>query len=123
MAIINGCETAKASFTYWNDPANITNWDATIQYSFNLGTFSNGITNNRIVTNGGGSLRSKTEILWADAGGAIGGVIEGAFIGAAAGPSGAMIVGMTGMVLRGAQASLGAYATRKVLDWLDAHFW
>lgn len=117
LAIINGCETAKASFTYWNNPVNTANWDATILYNFNSGTFPNGIATNGIATNGGND-RGRTEIIVADACGAIVGVIEGARIGALAGPGGAMVVGITGMILRGAHASLGDYVKGKVLDWL-----
>lgn len=112
LAIINGCETAKASFTYWNDPVNTTNWDATILYSFNSGLISNASLNNTAID------RNRTEIIVSDAIGAVVGVIEGARIGALAGPGGAMIVGMTGMILRGAQSSLGDYAKSKILDWL-----
>jgi hypothetical protein len=117
LAIINGCETAKASFNYWNDPFNTSNWDATILSSFNSGTFTNGVATNTVTTHGGND-RGRTEIIVADAVGACVGVIEGARIGALAGPGGAMIVGMTGMILRGAHASLGDYCKSKILDWL-----
>jgi hypothetical protein len=112
LAIINGCETAKSSFTYWNDPVNATNWDAAILYSFNSGTFSNQISSNAIIN------RNRTEVIVSDAVGAVVGVIEGARIGAAAGPGGAMIVGVTGMILRGAHASLSEYTRGKIFDWL-----
>ena len=115
LAIINGCETAKASHTYWNDPVNTTNWDATILYSFNSGRSTNNFRFGARIAN---DSRSRGEIIAADACGAIVGVVEGARIGALAGPGGAMVVGMTGMVLRGAQASLGDYVKSKVLDWL-----
>lgn len=64
------------------------------------------------------SSRSRNEIIASDAIGAIVGVVEGARIGALAGPGGAMVVGMAGMILRGAQASAGDYVKSKVLDWL-----
>ncbi len=58
------------------------------------------------------------DIIVADAVGAIGGVVEGAVIGAAAGPGGAMVVGTAGMILRGAQASAGEYVLNKLKSWL-----
>jgi hypothetical protein len=113
LAIINGCETAKASYTYWNNSVNTNNWDATILYSFNSGAISNmGLKRTAIIP------RSKTDIILTDAIGAVVGVIEGARIGALAGPGGAMVVGITGMILRSAQGSLGDYARNKILDWI-----
>ena len=111
MAIINGCETAKASFKYWNDSLHTANWNATILLNSNSETFLNQVEY-------AAHDRSRNEIIAADACGAIVGVIEGARIGALAGSGGAMIVGMTGMVLRGAHASLGDYCKTKILDWL-----
>ncbi|WP_330974081.1 hypothetical protein [Niabella digestorum] len=113
LAIINGCETAKASFEYWNSTTNTTYWDDVVTNIFSPSLQSMvGKTLPRRVTN------DHRDIIVADAVGAIGGVVEGAVIGAAAGPGGAMVVGTAGMILRGAQASAGEYVLNKLKSWL-----
>lgn len=113
LAIINGCETAKASFEYWSDISNTTSWDNIVTNDFSPELLSSIKTLPRKV-----KAHDNRDIIVADAVGAIGGVIEGALIGAAAGPGGAMVVGAAGTILRGAQASAAEYVLNKLKNWL-----
>ncbi|MFT4095360.1 MAG: hypothetical protein QM640_17160 [Niabella sp.] len=117
LAIINGCETAKSSFAYWNIETNTNYWDNVITENFDpttlqtINTINNKTIPRRVSTD-------RRDIVVADAVGAIGGVIQGATIGAAAGSGGALVVGTAGMILRGAQASAGEYVLNKLKSWL-----
>lgn len=117
LAIINGCETAKASFAYWSNSTNTNYWDNIVLNNFIPSISYSNKTVARAV-----SPRTRNEIIVADGVGAIVGVLEGARIratvGDQGGPGGTMIVGMAGMILRGAHASARDYVKSKVMDWL-----
>lgn len=108
LAMINGCQTLIDSFEYWNSSSS-NEWNSI----FIPGNFSKSTnTSIRMADSDRGA------IILADCVGAMGGVIRGGVRGMAAGPGGATIGGMIGLISGAATSSVSAYGYQRLQKFL-----